>query len=78
MRAWEKTVSMSREVLSALAEGLAIGAAVRVFGHSDSTITRWRDRAAQQAQRKRHESHVLRPPAPANGPNSPALRPTPG
>jgi IS1 family transposase len=39
------------EVLSALAEGLSIGAAVRVFGHSETTITRWRDRAARQAER---------------------------
>jgi IS1 family transposase len=39
------------EVLSALAEGLSVGAAVRVFGHGESTITRWRDRAAQQAVR---------------------------
>ncbi len=39
------------EVLSALADGLTIGAAVRVFGHGEATITRWRDRAAQQAAR---------------------------
>jgi IS1 family transposase len=39
------------EVLSALAEGLSVGAAVRVFGHGEATITRWRDRAAQQATR---------------------------
>jgi IS1 family transposase len=39
------------EVLSALAEGLSVGAAVRVFGHGEATITRWRDRAAQQAVR---------------------------
>jgi IS1 family transposase len=37
------------EVLSALAEGLAIAAAVRVFGHGEATITRWRDRAGLQA-----------------------------
>ena len=30
------------EVLSALAEGLDVGAAVRVFGHGKATITRWR------------------------------------
>jgi IS1 family transposase len=42
------------EVLSALAEGLSIGAAVRVFGHGETTITRWRDRAAQQAERVHH------------------------
>jgi IS1 family transposase len=34
-----------------LAEGLSIGAAVRVFGHQEATVTRWRDRAASQAQR---------------------------
>jgi IS1 family transposase/transposase-like protein len=39
------------EVLSALAEGLDVCAAVRVFGHGEATITRWRDRAAQQADR---------------------------
>ncbi len=42
------------EVLSALAEGLTVGAAVRVFGHGEATITRWRDRAAQQAARLHH------------------------
>jgi len=42
------------EVLSALAEGLDVGAAVRVFGHSETTITRWRDRAAQHAERVHH------------------------
>lgn len=46
------------EVLRALAEGLDIGAAVRVFGHSETTITRWRDRAAQQAERV--HCHFLR------------------
>jgi hypothetical protein len=50
------------EVLSALAEGLSIGAAVRVFGHSETTITRWRDRAAGQAERVNrqflHELHL--------------------
>jgi len=39
------------EVLSALAEGLDIGAAVRVFGHGENTITRWRNRAAHHAER---------------------------
>lgn len=55
------------EVLSALAEGLSVGAAVRVFGHGEATITRWRDRAAQQAVRLHHHflcdlllSHVQR------------------
>jgi len=42
------------EVLSALAEGLSVGAAVRVFGHGEVTITRWRDRAAQHAARLHH------------------------
>ena len=39
------------EVLSALAEGLDVGAAVRVFGHGEATITRWRDSAGQHARR---------------------------
>ena len=39
------------EVLSALAEGLDVGAAVRVFGHGEATITRWRTRAARHAER---------------------------
>jgi IS1 family transposase/transposase-like protein len=39
------------EVLSALAEGLDICAAVRVFGHGEATITRWRERAACHADR---------------------------
>jgi IS1 family transposase len=42
------------EVLSALAEGLAVGAAVRVFGHGEASITRWRDRAAEQAAHLHH------------------------
>jgi hypothetical protein len=46
------------EVLAALAEGLDIGAAVRVFGHTEATITRWRDRAAAHADRMHR--HVLR------------------
>jgi IS1 family transposase/transposase-like protein len=51
------------EVFSARAEGLSIGAAVRVFGHGETTITRWRDRAAQQAERvHRHFLHDLRLP----------------
>jgi transposase-like protein len=45
-------------VLSALAEGRSVCAAVRVFGHGEATITRWRDRAAQQAARLHH--HFLR------------------
>jgi hypothetical protein len=39
------------EVLSALAEGLDVGAAVRVFGHREATITAWLNRARQQAER---------------------------
>jgi IS1 family transposase len=39
------------EVLSALAEGLDIAAAARVFGHGEAAITRWRDRAGQHALR---------------------------
>jgi IS1 family transposase len=51
------------EVLSALAEGLTIGAAVRVFGHREATSTRWRDRAAVQAERlHRHVLHDLQLP----------------
>jgi IS1 family transposase len=51
------------EVLSALAEGLTIGAAVRVIGHREATITRWRDRAAEQAERlHRHFLHDMHLP----------------
>jgi IS1 family transposase len=51
------------EVLSALAEGLDICAAVRVFGHGETTITRWRDRAARHAERvHRHCLHCLHLP----------------
>jgi IS1 family transposase len=51
------------EVLSALAEGLTVGAAVRVFGHREATITRWRDHAAAQAARlHRHFLHDLHLP----------------
>ena len=39
------------EVLSALAEGLDVAAAVRVFGHGEGTIARWQARAAQHADR---------------------------
>jgi len=50
-------------VLSALAEGRTVGAAVRAFGHGEATITRWRDRAAQQAARLHHHFlHDLRLP----------------
>jgi hypothetical protein len=46
------------EVLAALAEGLDVCAAVRVFGHGEATITRWRNRAARQADHL--HAHVLR------------------
>jgi hypothetical protein len=37
-----------------------VTAAVRVFGQSEATITRWRDRAARQAQRlHRHFLHDM-------------------
>jgi hypothetical protein len=51
------------EVLSALAEGLDVGAAVRVFGHGEATITRWRGWAARHAKRvHRHFLHGLQVP----------------
>ncbi len=37
------------EVLSALAEGLSIAAAVRVFGHSDGTLSTWLTRAGEHS-----------------------------
>jgi transposase-like protein len=37
------------EVLSALAEGLSVGAAVRVFGHGEFTIRTWLTRAGLHA-----------------------------
>ena len=37
------------EVLSALAEGLTVAAAVRVFAHSEGTITTWLTRAAEHS-----------------------------
>ena len=37
-------------VLSALAEGLDVAAAARVFGVSEATIDRWRERAARHAE----------------------------
>ena len=37
------------EVLSALAEGLSIAAAVRVFGHSEGTIVTWLTRAGEHS-----------------------------
>jgi IS1 family transposase len=39
------------EVLSALAEGLDVGAAGRVFGYREATIMGWLTRASQQAER---------------------------
>jgi hypothetical protein len=41
------------EVLSALAEGLSMGAAVRVFGHSEATIATWLSRSATHAEKLR-------------------------
>ncbi len=37
------------EVLSALAEGLSVAAAVRVFGHREGTITTWLTRAGEHS-----------------------------
>ncbi len=37
------------EVLSALAEGLTVAAAVRVFGHGEGTITTWLTRAGEHS-----------------------------
>ena len=37
------------EVLSALAEGLSVAAAVRVFGHGEQTITTWLTRAGEHS-----------------------------
>jgi hypothetical protein len=42
------------EVLCALAEGLDVAAAVRVFGYRETTITRWLLRAGQHAERLHH------------------------
>jgi IS1 family transposase/transposase-like protein len=42
------------EVLGALAEGLDVAAAARVFGHGEGTIARWLARAGQQAERLHH------------------------
>jgi IS1 family transposase len=41
-------------VLSGLAEGLDVAAAVRVFGHSEGTITRWLGRAGDHARQVQH------------------------
>src|SRR5437868_6009528 len=40
------------EVLSALAEGLDVAAAARVFGHGEATVTRWLIRAGRHAARQ--------------------------
>ena len=37
------------EVLTALAEGLCVAAAVRVFGHRQATISTWVTRAGQHS-----------------------------
>jgi hypothetical protein len=42
------------EVLAALAEGLDVSAAVRVFGHREATITRWLQRAGQHGETLHH------------------------
>jgi hypothetical protein len=39
------------EVSAALAEGLDVAAAVRVFGHAESTIQRWLTRAGMHSER---------------------------
>jgi hypothetical protein len=53
------------EVLTALAEGLSLAAAVRVFGHRHATITRWLTRAGEHSTtlhdrllRKLHLPHI--------------------
>jgi transposase-like protein len=38
------------QVLTALAEGLDVSAAVRVFRHSEATIARWLSRAGQHSE----------------------------
>ena len=42
------------EVVSALAEGLDVAAAARVFGHGEGTIARWLARAGRQAEYLHH------------------------
>jgi hypothetical protein len=51
------------EVLSALAEGLRVDAAVRVFGHGEPTLRRWLGRAGTHAGRlhQRLFSHLRLP-----------------
>jgi IS1 family transposase len=46
------------EVLTALAEGVDLAAATRIFGHRHATITRWLTRAGQHSTRLHH--HWLR------------------
>ena len=50
------------EVLASLAEGMAIAAAVRVFGHAEGTITTWLTRAGMHSERlhaqKMHHLHL--------------------
>ncbi len=41
-------------VLAALAEGLSVAAASRVFGHTDETITRWLTRAGEHSASLHH------------------------
>jgi transposase-like protein len=41
-------------VLTALAEGLSVAAASRVFGHTEETITRWVTRAGEHSARLHH------------------------
>jgi len=51
------------EVLAALAEGLDVAAAVRVFGHRPATITRWLTRAgAHSATLHERSFHHLQVP----------------
>ncbi len=40
------------EVLSALAEGLDVAAAARVYGHGEATVARWLTRAGRHAERQ--------------------------
>ncbi len=51
------------EVLTALAEGLSIAAAVRVFGHQHATITTWLTRAGAHSMTL-HQRVEAPPPAP--------------
>jgi IS1 family transposase len=49
-----KSVGLEDRKSYTLAEGLPLDAAVRVFGHTETTITRWRNRAARQAEHVHH------------------------